>query len=76
MNEREKLDEWADAFLDQHRSSAARAAGGDADLDAHFAARLEATRRVHRMAAKGEAIVTTIGVVLLLLFVLAIADGF
>jgi hypothetical protein len=75
MNDREKVDEWADAFLEQHRSPGARASG-PADLEEHFATRLEERRSLHQTLAKGEAIVTMIGVVLLLLFVLAVADGF
>jgi hypothetical protein len=76
MTDREQLDQWADALLEQHRSPGARRASGRPGLDPDLAAGLAASQRSHERAVKGEAIVTIIGVVLLFLFVLAFLDSF
>jgi hypothetical protein len=77
MNDREQLDQWADALLEQHRSPGARRASGESgDFDAYLADRLEARQRLHEMLAKGEAIVTLIGIVLLFAFGVAFYESF
>ena len=76
MDERQNVEQWADALLEQHRTAPPGTSLEDEPVIQYMRERSEHYGRLQRRFANIEAVLTLVGVVLLGLFGWAFYSGF